>query len=1344
MTRRRRIALISTGAVLLLLAIAAGTGVVMVRSGWLREKIRERVVAEAEKATGGRVEIGALRLDWKTLTAELDNLTIHGTEPADAAPLLSVKRVAIGFKILSFIERRFNVARVEADGPAAHVIIEPDGSTNLPHPKIPQSRTGPEIILALKIGKFDLANGMVAVDRAGGKKDAMPIYLTPWNARGENLTAQVQYNRDGPRYEGTISVAPVDFGWSFAGATGGVHVTAQVTAAASMEKNRLTVSTATVKSAQSEIDLSNVLVSGFNAPLTTGQYKARVSLAEADKIFKLVNFQHTGFINAAGTLHFVSATDYLVTGGVRGAGIGYGNVRDIQISGNLSATPDKVAVNTLLVNALGGEMRANGEVRKFEDFHLAGQLEHFDARSLAALAGGNKPPYDPLPYDGILSGPFDATGKMQESNLHRIVGTATLEVLPAGRSLPVHGELSAKYDLAAGTVELGRSWLELPHTRLDLSGALGQRLDVRLQSRDLNDLSPVMNSASLPAKLAGQNGSVAFNGTVSGPLAEPRIAGHATILSATYNGQQIDSLAGDFTAMKTQATVTNAALVSNNLRARITGSIGLTDWKPVAASAVNANVQLTNADMGKLLALAGQTRVPVSGTLNTTAQVTGTIGDPHATADLTLSRGQIYGEPYDSVTGHAQYLNSGTQLVTAAVDAGKKRLNASLRFDHPDKVTFSVTSNAMALDQIALVRKNEPNPEGTAQIKADGVIRIDGRQVNVLDLNADIRATGLALDKRALGDAHFTAETKNGIMAAKFDSNVAKSTIHGDGTVRLEGDYPVNAKVTFSNLGLSGVAAAMRVPAGNMTDLNLDGSAAGEITLTGPAKTPDQLTASIDVTQFELHPLTVTGDARGVSSTRPNVQLKNDGPIRATLAKSVIRVESAHFQGPDTDLALSGTVALNSQSPFDLSIQGNMNLALAQTYNAALTSSGELTVSAAVRGSYTNPDVSGRAELRKGDFHYADFANGLTNANGVILFNGRRATIQSLSAESGGGKVDATGFAALTRGLPTFRIEAKTRGVRVRYPEGVSSTSDADITLAGTSQRSEASGTVTVRRIAINPKSDISGILEAVARPMKTAAAGSGFLENVNLDVQIETAPDVAFQTSVAQSLEADANLRLRGTAASPAVLGRINITQGELDFFGNKYAINQGSISFFNPAKIDPILNIDLSTKARGVDVTLIVTGPINKLNVSYRSDPPLQFSDIVALLATGRSPTDPTLAVRNTGESQNLQQLGASALIGQAISNPTSGRLERFFGVSNIKIDPQSTGITGSQEARLTVEQQVSPELLFTYINDVSSTSTQLIRVEWDFNRRWAAIVTREENGYVGLDFAFKKRFK
>ncbi len=342
-----------------------------------------------------------------------------------------------------------------------------------------------------------------------------------------------------------------------------------------------------------------------------------------------------------------------------------------------------------------------------------------------------------------------------------------------------------------------------------------------------------------------------------------KIAGHATIQNALIEGQQVDSLAGDFTAMKQQVTVNNAALVSNNLRARVTGSIGLSNWKPVSASAVNANVQLSNADIGRLLALAGRKDLPVTGTLNTTAQVTGTIGDPHATADLTLSKGLIYGEPYDSVTGHAQYLNSGAQLITAVVNAGRKRINSGLRFDHPGKLTFTVSSNPMALGEIAFARKTEPDLAGTAQIKAKtGLSEIDrasarGR-VDVLDLNADLRLTGLVLDGRSLGDAHLTGETKNGVMTARFDSNVAKSAIHGDGTVGLSGNYPVNAKVTFANLGLSGVAAVVRGAAGrDSKDLNLDGSAAGEITVSGPAKTPDLLTAS-----FEGHAVRVASSVR--------------------------------------------------------------------------------------------------------------------------------------------------------------------------------------------------------------------------------------------------------------------------------------------------------------------------------------------------------------------------------------------------------------------------------------------------------------------------------------------------
>ena len=159
-------------------------------------------------------------------------------------------------------------------------------------------------------------------------------------------------------------------------------------------------------------------------------------------------------------------------------------------------------------------------------------------------------------------------------------------------------------------------------------------------------------------------------------------------------------------------------------------------------------------------------------------------------------------------------------------------------------------------------------------------------------------------------------------------------------------------------------------------------------------------------------------------------------------------------------------------------------------------------------------------------------------------------------------------------------------------------------------------GTVTILRTGLNRRTDFSSLFGRAAEPSRTVANPTGLLAGLQFDVQIETAQGVSFQTSLAQNLQADANLRLRGTLSNPVLLGRINITQGEMTFFGNKYTITRGSVSFYNPVKLEPNLNLDLQTRARGIDITLSVSGPINwAQRGTSRLDPPLQgFPDIVA----------------------------------------------------------------------------------------------------------------------------------
>jgi len=251
-------------------------------------------------------------------------------------------------------------------------------------------------------------------------------------------------------------------------------------------------------------------------------------------------------------------------------------------------------------------------------------------------------------------------------------------------------------------------------------------------------------------------------------------------------------------------------------------------------------------------------------------------------------------------------------------------------------------------------------------------------------------------------------------------------------------------------------------------------------------------------------------------------------------------------------------------------------------------------------------------------------------------------------------------------------------------------------------------------------------------------------LRGMQLDIRIESAPNLQFQTALTSDLQAEADLRVRGTAAKPTLLGRVSVNQGDVQFFGTKYTINRGEIGFYNASKIEPVLDMDLETRVRGVLVTINFTGTLSKLNVSYRSDPPLQSNEIIALLAVGRAPgTNSTMASGQTVSSQNAFSSSTNSLLGQAVAAPINGRLQRFFGVSRLKIDPQLTGINAVPQARLTIEQQISRDITLTYITNLAQANAQIVRLEWDMNKNWSVVALREDNGSFGVDFFFKRRF-
>ena len=1330
----RRVLAVSV-VVLSLVIVAAGIAFWYASSGRLANRVRAQAIAALDKATDGHVAISRFAFDWRTLTAEMDGVVIHGTEPASQAALFSVDRVLVRFRIASFLARKIDLLNVALERPQIHLIVAPDGSTNLPHPKT-GAKPGIQQILDLAAGSFEARNGMFDT-QVNGRSASQP-----WNVHGQNLRARLYYDANGPRYTGSISVAPVRITTRNPGV---IDVSANAEIA--LETDRIRFSSMDLRTGKSELRLSDLTLQHFEAPVITARYEANASLAD------FIPTQ-PGEIKATGDARFISPSDYSLTGVAHADGIdarAFGApARDVRISASIAAVPDHIAISDVHAQSLEGDLSGGGELIALRDFKFKGRLERIDLRQSAEIAL-----HQTLPYSATVSGAFEAAGTLPGLQQGRIVASARLSAAPRECSgcIPLSGDVQGKYDGNARTVSVQSSSVTLPSSHIEASGVVGRQLNLTLETRNPDDFAPVIGH---PAYLAHAKGDIAFTGTLSGPMKEPLVAGHVTARKVDVNGEIIDDFTGDIAARNALLSVKDGILTQGALKARLSGSIALMDWQPSKRSAVDVTAHLSGADAKALLAMAGEKSLDFSGAGTLDAHVTGTPAEPRVNATLALTHGLVCHQPYDALAVRLEYPGSGSQLFEMTLVSGPKRVVANGRFEHPPgaapftgTLTFHAQSNAMALNQIAFVRAREPNLHGLAQFRGDGSARVirgpkGDLDFELLSVNGDATASKIELAGRDLGDARLSASTSKDVMTVRFDSNAANASIHGNASVELQPDYPLNATVTFSRASLNALAMLAARPE-QAEHLNLDGTAAGELSLRGPARDWTRLTGTLALPEFEIHPAaTASCGSESTCAAIRNYRLQNNGPVRLALANGVIAVEEARFTGPETDIAITGTLGFTERTGYNLRATGNVNLALGSAFSTDFVTSGSLRVNAALRGALHAPDLSGRMEIRDAAVRYSGFANGLSSVNTALVFSGDRATIQNFSAESGGGKVDAGGFVALTGGLLAFRLQARTSGVRLRIAEGASIVSDSALTLAGTLERSEASGTVTIHRVTINPRADLSNIFARSAEPVKAPTVQAGLLSRLNLDVQIETASDVALETSLAQRIQADANLRLRGTATNPALLGRVNITSGELMFFGNKYSITQGSVSFLNPSRIDPIVNVDLETRARGVDVIITIAGPLTKPSVSYRSDPPLQFSDIVALLATGRSPFDPGLPTGTVGQQQAFAQLGASQLIGEAIANPSSGRLQRFFGVTKAKIDPQLTDVTGSPESRLTVEQQVSPDILFTYITDVSNTSTQLIRVEWAFNRQWSAIVTREENGYVGLDFQYRKRFK
>ena len=1082
-------------------------------------------------------------------------------------------------------------------------------------------------------------------------------------------------------------------------------------------------------------------------------------------------------VDGGATLH-VTPTELLLTaltGYLPGGGSASGDLRianwlgevpPTDVAASSSTTRAAVTTTNTTAKVIGAKAPITETVKvpqvQTAHAYLTATLSKIPLRTIMDVTAPEH--FGDLGFDTAASGPVKVEwGGAAKYIADTVEVDGNLTFAPTGvkragalNDVPVTGQTLAHYSGKNETVRIQRVTLQMPQTNFEASGVLGVNegdpltdLRVDMTVRDLSEYNQLLTTldlegngkkgtAAIPVVL---HGALQFNGTAKGRIADLDVKGHVQATNAEFaldtTDVLIDSVVADAEyspnagVLVASSTIKRGTAVLNVegtlLPRKVVGRRGVVTYEWDDGMAVDAKGQLANAQVVDVLQIVGQQgKVPVTGTMALNAHAAGTLRSLSGGGHLSLMNGVAYDEPYESAAAELTVQGKDIEASSVVLKLHGVQIAGNGGYDWgSEHLHAHVEGHDILLSKFVTVQKAKTEVDGVVNLTADanGTISQPGLKTNV-------KLTGVTYKGQGVGEAVVEAHSDKETVYFTANSTLLGAKVDATGQVKLAGDYPVQAKLTMAGLDI-GKPIAMFGSGAMKAQSLIDGTAS----VSGPLKTPKDLSGEAEFTQVDVRLSQSDVKVQGI-------ELKESGPFRIGLHNGVATLEQVHITGQDTDIQLSGTAhVLGVTDPkggeLNLKATGSISMTLLRTLDSDILSTGKVEFMVSVAGRVTNPELTGKVQFDKVNIAMDGVPNGLSNMNGTLVFNGDRLQVESLTATTGGGTLKIGGSIRYRNGVYAD-LTATGDVVRVRL-YGLSATANANLKLQGSPESATLSGTILMTRFGIGQDVDFAafGSPGGVSAPPDPNSPAN----KIRLDVHVTSAPQLDFQNSYAK-LAGTVDLTIRGTAAVPSVLGRIEINDGSATFAGQKYQLQRGEIYFTNPVRIDPIIDLDATAQVENYDITVGLHGTSTNLKPTYRSEPPLSETDVFALLALGRTQEEAQLYQER--QVQQGTDPTTSALLGGALNATVSNRVEKLFGVGSVKIDPAFVGTLGNSSARITVQQQLSRQVTATFATNVNTSAQQLIQVQYDLNHDNSIVVTRDESGVFSVVYKLRKRYR
>lgn len=739
---------------------------------------------------------------------------------------------------------------------------------------------------------------------------------------------------------------------------------------------------------------------------------------------------------------------------------------------------------------------------------------------------------------------------------------------------------------------------------------------------------------------------------------------------------------------------------------------GTTEWSPGKGN-VKFDLDIAArsfpvADIIKFLDLGA---LPVTGELTGTLHIAGPKSALGGQGTVTIRNGSIYGEPVTTATANVTFTEGTMRATNLSVTAPAGAITGEAEFNlNTNRFSYSIESSSIDLSKLKVLSSLAGLLGGNLTLSSTGAGTMEQPELVLTATLNQATLRGLNLPADAPPPQLYIA-IRNGQLIVR--GSVADIVaIDGTGTVGSDGSLAGNVQIKIADLGraLAVSPATAALPASGKVTMNLQ--------LGGKMSSLEALNIDATFPEFDVR----ISEHRFLPARPLHVSLRN-GQLVFDQFQLALEETQSQFD-------VSGNIELTGAKRMNVDLRGVIEAALLQLFVPGARSEGLINIAGSVYGTMAKPQLSGTAEFRDAEVRFPGFPQLIDHITGTLRFKGDTVEV-ALRAALGGGTVTAGGSIALAGLTPrSAGLSITGTGVALRYFEGLTIEGDFDMRLSGGGDRMALKGDVNVTRALYFRDVDIGAtLLSAVlARRGMTPISSASWQDKVVLNLHLKSDDTLAVRNNLAD-LTGSGDVQVMGTLANPTVIGTITLDEGGRVRFQNiDYTVTRGSISFQNPFRIDPYFDITLegrvgagfteTREAGPVEVTVNITGTIDRITPTITSDPPASDITLFSLLGLG--------ALSSQSASQTATSRAGTSLLLQSFSRVIGSKVLPF--VDTFSFDPTSLDANAQQAPTVTFGKRLSNNLsvvVVYYLNDHRKREM----IEWQINPEWTLQLIRDE---------------